>query len=138
MFSEETLLERLRRAGEPQERTVQQDRARLKRSILRNLENIVSSRQGHAPAQMDYGMPSPSEVANLFDDGPGGMRKVVKQCIEKYEPRLKDVQVIQVETEDTGRDLLFSIRAKLATSSDQSMVSFDTTVDSTGQIRIKG
>jgi type VI secretion system protein len=137
MFSERSLLERLARPRTLGVRTLSENTAELVRSILRHLQRMLNSRQGHAPAQMDYGITEPSEVVHNFPEAVGRMQRAIRACIEKYEPRLNSVTVTHVEDEDDLFTLRFQITAQLATSKEKAQVSFDTLMDSGGRIQIK-
>lgn len=137
MFVERTLLERLARPKTRGVRTLSENTNELTKSVMRHLTNMLNSRIGHAPAQMDYGIPEPSEVAHAFPDALGQMQRAIRMCIEKYEPRLTGVNVMHVESEDDQFTLRFQITAQLSTSKDRAPVCFDTLVDSAGRIRVK-
>ncbi len=109
----------------------------LTRSILRNLQRILNTRTGHAAAQMDLGTPAPCEMALMSRDGLAGVVRSLKQCIEKYEPRLSSVEVTYVRGEDDVLTLRFQVTAKVATSKNGAQISFDTLVDSCGRIKLQ-
>ena len=69
------------------------------RSILRNLQLILNTRLGQVPAQMDMGMPTPSEIVQASPDAVGLILKNLRSCIEKYEPRLASVEITHVQSE---------------------------------------
>lgn len=137
MFSERTLLERLAKPRTRGVRSLSENVNDLSKSIMRHLINMLNSRLGHAPAQMDYGIPEPSEVAHAFPDALGQMQRAIRTCIEKYEPRMTGVNVMHVESEEDQFTLRFQITGQLATSKDRMPVCFDTLVDSAGRIRVK-
>ena len=137
MPRERTLLERLG-AREPEGvRSGSLDRNAQLSSIVQHLRKMLNSRQGHALAQMDYGIPDPSEVAHSFPDAIGKMQRAIRTCIEKYEPRLTGVKVIQVESGDDVLTLRYHITARLTDSKERVTVSFDTLVDSSGRIEVR-
>ncbi len=136
MFRDRTLLERLAQAKTKPARTMVEDPNALLKSVLRNLGRILNSRQGTAPAQMDFGIPAPSEITQAFPDSVDKMQRVIRECIEKYEPRLSNVNVIYVESEHDILTLRFQVNAKVKTSNQHYPVFFDTLVDSTGHIRL--
>lgn len=111
------------------------DRARLRRSIADNLLRIFTSREMHAPAQLDYGMPDPNEILHAYEGGPELMRKKLKQCIELYEPRLKDVRVLHVETAGLGQTMHFSLQATVR-SEPPSPITLDAAVEADGRIHV--
>lgn len=136
MFQDRTLLERLGSAHGTARRTATEDIGALQRSITRHLARMLNCRQGHAAAQMDYGLPDATEIAQRMPDAITEMERAIRECIEKYEPRLRNIQVSPIEDEDDPLSLRFQITGQLAMSKDRSAVSFDTLVDSTGHIRI--
>lgn len=136
MFRDRTLLERLAQAKTRPARTMAEDPNALLKSVLRNLGRILNSRQGLAPAQMDFGIPAPSEITQAFPESVDKMQRVIRECIEKYEPRLNSVNVIHVESEDDVLTVRFQVTAKVKTSTQQHSVFFDTLVDSTGHVRL--
>ena len=135
MFRDRSLLERLRNPGEHSPTAVE-DTGELIRSIIRNLHRILNCRQGHAPAQMDYGIPDATAIVSSGPDAAGEMSRVLRECIAKYEPRLKDVKVTAVEDDDDPLSLRFQISAQLATTRERIPLSLDTLVDASGQIEI--
>lgn len=137
MSRERTLLERLARPDVARDRTAREDPAEILQSVLANLQRILNSRLGHAPAQPDLGMPAPSDIVRTGPEAAEWIADTLKSCIEKYEPRLADVRVAPVEREDQGLTLHFQVNARLDAARDPLPVSFDTTVDPAGRIRVK-
>jgi type VI secretion system protein len=134
-LADETLFERLLRGRPVRDPSMSIDRARLRRSIAANLERLLSSREGHAPAQPDYGMPDAGEVLHAWQGGPELVRKRLKQVIETYEPRLQDVKVLQVQDVAFGQTLRYSLRAQLR-GMPQENWAFELVVQPTGRLRI--
>ncbi len=137
MSRQRTILERLARPDAAGDRTAREDPAEVVRSILRNLQRILNARLGHAPAQPDLGMPAPSDIVRSGPEAADWIGGILKNCIEKYEPRLADVRVTHVDLEDDVLSLHFQVNARLAAVKGEVPVSFDTMVDPAGQIRVK-
>jgi type VI secretion system protein len=137
MSRERTFLERLARPDAARDRTAREDPAEVVRSVLGNLQRILNSRVGHAPAQPDLGMPAPSDLIRFGAEAGEWIADTLKACIEKYEPRLTDVQVARLESEDDVLALRFQVTARLAAVKDDVPVSFDTMVDPAGRIRVR-
>jgi type VI secretion system protein len=138
VFQKRTLFERLSNPEGTAVYTLQEDPKALMQSILRNLARILNSRTGQAPAHMDYGIPSPSEIAQGYPESLTTMQKTIRKCIERYEPRLKDVQVLPIEGEHRSLAVRFQITARLATTKDARQVSFDTLMDPAGHVNLQG
>lgn len=137
MFQKRSLFERLRNPAGTSSHTLEEDTGALLQSILRNLTRILNAREGQCPAQPDYGIPSPSEVAQAYPDSINSVLKTIRHCIERYEPRLRDVQVIPIESDDQQLVVRFQITARLATSSRSQQVSFSTMLDPAGHVNLR-
>jgi type VI secretion system protein len=138
MYKERTLLERLAKPKTAAVRTLGQSSAELLRSVLRNLQNILNTRVGHAPAQMDLGMPAPSDIVHATPDAVSLVLKNLRECIEKYEPRLLSVEISHVESEVDVLTLRFQVTARIRDAKDGGALSFETVVDPRGQFRLFG
>ena len=137
MFTERTLFERLSRPRTRGARTLADNTPELVRSVLQNLQNILNARLGNAAAQPDLGMPSPAEITR---GGEGSVERIIRglrACVEKYEPRLAGVDVVQAESENDVLTLRFQVTARIASSKDETYISFDTLVDPSGRIKVR-
>jgi type VI secretion system protein len=137
VFRKRTLFERLRNPGGTASYTLEEDTGALLQSVLHNLTRILNARTGQTPAQPDYGIPSPAEVARAYPDSIGSVVKDIRRCIERYEPRLRDVQVIALESVDNQLMLRFQITARLATSKDGKQISVSTVMNPAGHVDLK-
>lgn len=138
MGRERTLLERIAdpRADEPL--TIVENTQQLADSILRHLQKMLNTRQGHVLIQPEYGMPDITEFVHSM---PGSLKKVqsaIRNSIEKFEPRLRNVDISYVPAEDDKLSLRFEITAELVTDKEDASVWFETAVFSDGHIKIKG
>ncbi|MFT4542022.1 MAG: type VI secretion system protein [Planctomycetota bacterium] len=134
-LSENTLFERLRDDRAARDPSMSLDRGRLRESIASNLHRIFSSREMHAPAQLDYGMPDPNTILHALDGGADLMRKRLKQCVELYEPRLKDVRVLQIDSTEIGHQIQFSLHATLVSDPPEPIV-LAASIEASGRIRV--
>lgn len=132
-----TLLERLARPEESSGRSVHENTARLAESVLANLKRLLNSRHGHALIQPDYGIPEISEFVYSMPESLAEMRRALKSTIEKYEPRLRNVQVKHVASEDVFL-LRFEITAELVTAREKASVWLETLIESSGQVEVRG
>lgn len=136
MSRERSILERLNKPLTKGQRTLNENTTEITRSVLRNLQHILNSRLGDAPAQPDLGMPSPSEITQASPDAINLVMRNLRACIEKYEPRLSGIDIAHVEAGDEVLTLRFQVTARLAVSRDGRTISFDTVVDPGGRIRL--
>jgi type VI secretion system protein len=97
---------------------------------------MLNSRQGLAASAMDYGLPDLTDVLHTFPEAIDICRRSIRQSIERYEPRLKNVIVDSVADPDDPFHLRFEIRAQLVTDQQAAPVAFHTTLDASGQARV--
>lgn len=136
MSRERSILERLAKPLTKGQRTLNENTTEITRSVLRNLQHILNSRLGDAPAQPDLGMPSPSEITQASPDAINLVMRNLRACIEKYEPRLSGIDIAHVEAGDEVLTLRFQVTARLTVTRDGATISFDTVVDPGGRIRL--
>jgi len=136
MSSERSILERLAKPATKGQRTLNENTHEITRSVLRNLQHILNTRLGDAPAQPDLGMPSPSEITQASPDAINLVMRNLRTCIEKYEPRLASIDIAHVEAGDEILTLRFQVTARLIVSKDGTTISFDTVVNPGGHIRL--
>jgi type VI secretion system protein len=86
---------------------------RLTKSIIDNLNRVFSSRKGSLFHIKDYGLPDISEIYIQTPKSPDLLQKAIKLCIDKYEPRLKRVEVIREKGDINNRRFVFVIRARI-------------------------
>ncbi len=134
-----TLLERLARAelGERAPLTSGNDQAELRLSILRNLRDVLATRRGSAPAQLDLGTPSPNELRQNFPNSVSDLQRSIADCIRRYEPRLRDIEVSYIQVEGEVLNVHFQIHAQLLIDGKKRSISFETTVDHRGKWRLQ-
>jgi type VI secretion system protein len=138
MPRERSLLDRVRDPDAGEARRIHGNTARLAESVLENLRRLLNSRHGHALAQEDYGIPDLTEVVHNYPESIAGMRRAIRQAIEKYEPRLERIQIRHVSNDDDPFALRFEIKARLVTEERKSSIWFETRVDTSGEVHIKG
>lgn len=107
-------------------------------SILRHLQRMLNTRQGNAPTVPDYGVPDLTELARGFPESTVSLEQSLRGCIEKYEPRLRDVTVRFKESPDDLLSLSFEVTGRLVVRGDEAGVWFLTRIDPDGRIDVKG
>jgi type VI secretion system protein len=134
-----TLLERLARAelGERSARTSGSDQSELRLSILGNLRDVLATRRGSAPAQPDLGTPSPNELRQNFPNSVSDLQRTIADCIRRYEPRLRDIEVSYIQVEGEALTVHFQIHAQLLVDGRKRSISFETTVDHRGKWQLQ-
>jgi len=122
----------------------------LERNVLRDLEQLLNTRQVSEPAGpphehlaesvYNYGL---LDFASLSADAAGSadrIRRLIKESIERFEPRLTDVVVVDPlkdasnKEKDKGmRRIRFRVEATLRTDPDPERVEFDTVLETTSK-----
>jgi type VI secretion system protein len=137
-MASESLFERLRKARSDSVRVTADDPQTRLRSAIRNLQDLFNSWAGNAPAQLDLGLPPPSEIAHGYPQSIPVVIKAIRTCIEKYEPRLTDVRVVHVESAEDATQMRFKVDARLVAGDKRDVVSFDTLVKPDGEVTLSG
>ncbi len=133
-----TLLERLNRAArEGGDRTVKEDRGAVMRSVLRNLQCILNTREGSAAAQPELGIPSPHELMCGYPTSIEVALRAVKLCLQRFEPRLTNVVVSIDQAEAERMAIGFTVSAQLAGGDRRDPVSFHTSITPDGRMRLR-
>jgi type VI secretion system protein ImpF len=120
----------------------------LERNVLRDLERLLNTRQVADPAASphehlersvyNYGLLDFSNLAADSSRTPDEIRRLIKEAIELFEPRLTDVEVVDPDVgkdeESKGqlqRTVRFRVEATLRTDPEPERVEFDTVLDVT-------
>ncbi len=86
----------------------------LEAAVTAHLVRMLNTRQGSSLTCPDYGLVEVSEVLHDFPDAIGMMQRAIKNSIQQYEPRLKNVQVRHLKNEVMHQMILeFEITAQL-------------------------
>ena len=137
MARELSLLDRVKYPDREDRRSVDPDTGRLAQSVLRNLERLLNSRHGAAPACLDYGIPSLEDALHGGSDSLRELTNDIKRSIETYEPRLRNVRVRLVPRGEDATLLRFDITAELMVGGRRSRVHFETRVEDSGHMSVK-
>lgn len=105
------LLERLNRnADERAERRVR-DEDRVRRSVITHIGHLLNTRRGNVPTDPEFGMPEiPQRGNDSAHRGEEVIDRAVRELLERYEPRVTDVEV--VSRGFSGRQLGLEIEIK--------------------------
>lgn len=134
-----SLLTRLERAADPlfTERSTWRD-ADVETAVSTHLARMLNTRQGSCLTCPDYGLIEVSEVLFDFPDAVGIMQRALKNSIQEYEPRLKNVQVRHIKN-DTANEMVleFEITAQLhLPDGRRQSLRFSTAVDGNGNVKV--
>ncbi|MCW8470799.1 type VI secretion system baseplate subunit TssE [Fluoribacter gormanii] len=134
----ERLTERVRRyARQGALLSAKMDSSILIESIRDHIEKILSTRQGSAPIDREYGL---SELPTLVEDYSFAYQEELRTHLEKtilrYEPRLESVQVSKILIDPGNQMITCDILAHLNQSYDGLKVFFTTILTSKGRVLV--
>jgi type VI secretion system protein len=136
MASERSLLERFRTPADNGRRTAGFDRAACIVSVVGNLRQMLNVHRGSALAQPELGIPAPCEIILTCPDAVARLRRTIVEVVERYEPRLTDVQVYVVQQETETLMLHFIVNGRLVPDPEHQLISFETSFDGAGIIHL--
>lgn len=131
-----TLLERIASPKEGSQRDLGDDLEDVRASICLNLQRIFNTYHGGSPATPNYGI---SSFADHLE-GPtpsNAVAKEIRDAIVQFEPRLTNVEVTFVQSENERFELRFDIIADIVDESDAGTGVFRSVIEPTGHIRIR-
>ena len=136
-----SFLTRLERAADPNvERALHRAATSdVESAVTEHLARMLNTRQGSCLTCPDYGLVEVSEVLYDFPDAIGIMQRALKNTIQTYEPRLKNVQVRHVKSERLHEMVLqFEITAQLQLADGRRQsLRFATAVDGSGNVKVQ-
>lgn len=130
-----TLLERLADPEKGARRTISNNNQELADSVMRHLQKLLNTRQGHVPTRPDYGMPDFTDCAGSLPEMLDKVRRAIKSSIEAFEPRLRRVRITHMPSDDSLL-LHFGITGQLASGKQEITTFFSTKVDPSGNAEI--
>ena len=130
-----TLLERLADPKKEERRTIRENTQQLADSVMRHLQRLLNTRQGHVPIQPEYGMPDFTDCAESLPETLDKVRRAIKNSIEKFEPRLRRVRITHMPSEDS-LNLHFGITGQLVTGKERISAFFSTKVSPSGNAQV--
>jgi type VI secretion system protein len=134
-----SLLTRLEHAADPNssERYTWRD-SDVESAVSAHIVRMLNTRQGSCLTCPDYGLIEVSEVLYDFPDAIGIMQRAIKNSIQAYEPRLKNVQVRHLKSDAASEMILqFEISAQLhLPDGRRQALRFTTAVDGSGNVRM--
>ncbi len=136
--SELTLFQRIALGEEGAKKQLTLDPDKLRQSIGLHLQNMFNTRQGSAMANDDYGLPdfNDLDMSDGFTSAMNGVKKAIKQHLDKYETRLSKVRVNYIENDDDPLDLRFEIKAQLNIKGHRGKVRFEAYMLGDGPVKV--
>lgn len=122
----------------------------LERNVMRDLEQLLNTRQISEPAESpydhlanslyNYGLVDFASMSADASETAERIRRFIKESIQRFEPRLMDVAVVDPGEGETGsgtgrskRQIRFRVEATLRTDPEPERVEFDTVLETTSK-----
>lgn len=137
MALEQSLLERM---GNPEQTgyRLTPDPHRTIDSILAHLRKMLNVRQGSVCTLPDYGIPDLNSLFMQYPDAVLALRRIIKELLEKYEPRLRRINVRYLPDDENPLILRFEITAHLVSEGAAQPLRFETSVGDNGRVQVQG
>ena len=103
-------------------------------SIVGNLDRLFNTRRGFLAHMPDYGLPDMTEIYRDIADDHAELRHLIKQSLEKYEPRLRRVRVDLQRTDPYSMRLEFMVSGELP---NRRRIHFQTTFSSHEMVHVQ-
>lgn len=123
-----SLFERIENGSVSHSRAMQIENLQL--SIKRNLRSILNSRPGSSQSTLNLGVIDLNDATASTADFRRTIEEAIKQCIEDYEPRIKQAEVHAVSSDGYNpMDLSFHIVAHIDFNGLRDVVEFNMQLD---------
>lgn len=132
-----SLFERIENPERAVRTSLKTDASELAESVMANLRNLLNTRRGAVPLGPDYGMPDFNDMTFQFPDAIPIIGRELKQAIQKYEPRLRNIQVSHLPDPDNPISLCYRISAELVMEGDSERLQFETILGDDGHCRVR-
>ena len=137
-MNEKRLMERLMSdPGESDKKSAYMNANVLIASIKGHLLRILNTRQGTVSIDKGYGVPDFSKLPGNFDSPETeSMRIYIAAMVERYEPRLKGVEVVFHGKNDNDFSLKFRLSGEIAEKSMRKSIHINASFSSLNRFRI--
>ncbi|SEL28399.1 type VI secretion system protein [Stigmatella aurantiaca] len=102
--------------------------------IAEHLRVLLNTRKGEAPSAPNFGIMDFNDIIHLFPAAIPRMQQSIRAAIQEFEPRLKNVVVLQVPDENQPTALRFDIVAQLNLKDARGTVHFHTEFHPGGRV----
>ena len=131
-----SLFERLKVDADPISLSKGPNSAEVLRSIKRNVSNILNTRTGESLSSPELGLVDFNDASMAILDLSIRVKLSIKRCLEEFEPRLKEVDVMVIQDEREPLNLRFSVTATIDTTAIHERVNINLLLDSNRKYRV--
>lgn len=105
-------------------------------SIHLHLADLLNTHSGNAMIDQEYGLPDFNDVLSNNSNVVREIRANIKSSIEKFEPRIRNVNVIYVPINDNPLQLNFAIKGEIFHNGSQVPLAIDVSMGVDGQFNV--
>ncbi len=131
-----SLFERLEADSKPISLSQGPESSEVLRSIKRNVSNILNTRVGESLSSPTLGLVDFNDATAATLDLSIRIKLSIKRCLEEFEPRLTNVNVLVIKDEAEPLNLRFSVAAVVNTSAIHEKVKIDLLLDNNRKYRV--
>lgn len=106
-------------------------------SVKRNIAQLLNTRMGESLSSPDLGLLDFNDATLGSQDLAMKIRRAIRHCIERYEPRVEDIDIRVLPDATTPLKLKFHIVATVRTGAMHDKVQIDLFLDSNRSYRVK-
>lgn len=127
------LLERIKYFGENTGKRITDDSSESgKASIVKYVNKLLNIKKGSLITDKSLGMPDFTDFVYNYPECVRDIKNSVISIIEKYETRLKNIQVDFISKDESDFSLHFQITASMVDN--EKLIIFDSVIDKSGNI----
>ncbi|MCL9781342.1 type VI secretion system baseplate subunit TssE [Vibrio sp. S4M6] len=105
-------------------------------SIKRNISQLLNTRSGESLSAPELGLIDFNDATLGCHDLAVQIKLAIRQCLERYEPRLKNIDIRYTPDSDSPLNLRFQIKASVNTQAIHDSVQIDLLLDNSRKYRV--
>jgi type VI secretion system protein len=104
--------------------------------VVQHLRVLFNTRKGEAAAAPGFGIMDFNDIIHTFPSAIERMQQSLRQAIQEYEPRLRNVAVLHVPDESDPTGLRFEVSAQLVVRGSRQPIRFFTQLGRKNQVEL--
>ncbi len=105
-------------------------------SIVEHLQALLNTRKGQSPVAPGYGVIDLVDLVHSFPQALPDLQVSIRETIQEYEPRLKNVRVRHIQDDELVLTLRFEVTGQLSRPGARGLLRFQTQVNSSGSFEV--
>ena len=109
----------------------------LRDAVVSHLRQICATPRGSVLLAPAYGVDDPTRLFHEYPESVEDMERDLLEVITRFEPRLANVAITHVKTDDLDLQLRFDVQGTLVSEGRVLAVRFSTVIDSNNRVELK-